>query len=260
MKQAQAGLAIKDFAKVSSKIQRFISGYLKSSGARGLVIGLSGGLDSAVALQLCANAAGQKKILGLALPSSSTPQDDVSDAVNHASSLGVECKVIAIDPLIENYAKLLPEADNKTRGNLVARMRMGILYYFAASRNSLVVGTSDRSELMIGYFTKFGDGSADILPIASLYKTQIRELARYLGVKDTIISKKSSPHLWHGHLAEEEIGISYEEIDIALYCIVDKAMTVERAAEAAVMDKDKIEKIYQLYKKSEHKRIMPPRL
>jgi len=258
VKQAQAGLAIKDFARVSSKIQRFISGYLKSSGARGLVIGLSGGLDSAVALQLCAKAAGPKKVLGLVLPSSSTPQDDVSDAVNHASSLGVECKVIAIDPLIENYAKLLPEADNKTRGNLVARMRMGILYYFAASRNSLVVGTSDRSELMIGYFTKYGDGGSDLMPLAGLYKTQVRELARHLGVPAQIVNKKSSPRLWPGQLAEDELGLSYDTIDPILYCLVDKKMKPARAAKALAVSPASVRKVEAMIKASAHKRIMPP--
>jgi NAD+ synthase len=113
---------------------------------------------------------------------------------------------------------------------------------------------------LIGYFTKFGDGSADILPIASLYKTQVRELAKYLKIKDSIIAKKSSPHLWKGHIAEEELGITYEEIDSILYCIEDKKMTQEDVQKTTQIDKEKIEKIHQLYKKNEHKRIMPTRL
>ncbi|CDI05761.1 NAD+ synthase [Candidatus Nitrosotenuis uzonensis] len=248
-----------DYEAIQNSITAFLANHIKKSNARGLVFGLSGGIDSAVIAHICAKSF-HDKTLALIMPDSKiSPKEETEDALEIVDSLKLEYKLIDINLIHAQFANIL-EPEEKALGNLRARIRASILYYYANLRNYLVIGSSDRSEQMIGYFTKFGDGSADILPIASLYKTQIRELARYLGVKDTIISKKSSPHLWHGHLAEEEIGISYEEIDIALYCIVDKAMTVERAAEAAVMDKDKIEKIYQLYKKSEHKRIMPPRL
>lgn len=258
MRQARTGLLAKDFSKVSNKIQRFISDYLKSSGATGLVIGLSGGLDSAVALQLCARAVGPKKVLGLALPTSSTPGDDVSDAVNHASGLGVECKIIRIDPLIEGYALLLPEANQKTKGNLTARIRMGILYYFANSRNSLVVGTSDKSEICIGYYTKFGDGGSDLAPLAGLYKTQVRELARHTGVPHEIIAKKSSPRLWRGQLAEEELGLSYDTLDPILSCLVDKKMKPRDAAKKLSVPLGDVRKAELMIKRSAHKRSLPP--
>ncbi|WP_320416730.1 NAD(+) synthase [Candidatus Nitrosotenuis chungbukensis] len=152
------------------------------------------------------------------------------------------------------------EPEEKSLGNLRARIRATLLYYHANLKNYLVIGSSDKSEQLIGYFTKFGDGSADVLPIASLYKTQIRLLAKHLGVKESIIQKKSSPHLWKGHIAEDEIGASYEEIDSILYCMTDKNMPLDDIQKMTQIEKDKIEKIHQLYKKSEHKRIMPSRL
>ena len=129
------------------------------------------------------------------------------------------------------------------------------MYYYANSKNLSVLGSSDKSEYLIGYFTKFGDGAADVLPIASLYKTQIRELARTLDVPDNIIVKKSSPNLWPNHTAESEIGVSYEEIDTILHCINDKQMTKDETVSKTEIGLTTVDKIYQLYKKSEHKRI-----
>jgi NAD+ synthase len=119
----------------------------------------------------------------------------------------------------------------------------------------LVLGSSDKSEYLIGYFTKFGDGAADLLPIVSLYKTQIREFAKSLGVPQSIISKKSSPSLWQGHTAEDEIGLSYEEVDLILYSIIDKKFSLQETADLTKIDLLIVDKIHKLYKKSEHKRI-----
>lgn len=257
MKRAGTGLKI-DLSKASSKVQRFVASYLKSTGAAGLVIGLSGGLDSAVALHLCAKAVGSKKVFGLVLPTEATPGSDVSDAIKHASSLGVECKVIPIDLLLEGYARLLPKADQKAIGNLTARIRMNILYYFAASRNSLVVGTSDKSEIWIGYFTKWGDGGSDLMPLAGLYKTQVRELASFLGVPQSLIGKKSSPRLWPGQLAETELGMDYDTIDLVLHCLVDKKMKPAQGAKKLSVPLKKVKKVELMIKKNAHKRAMPP--
>lgn len=248
----------KDLAKVSRKIERFVSDYVRKSGAKGLVIGLSGGLDSAVALSVCTKAVGPKNVLGLVLPIAATPGNDVSDATNHASSLGVECKVIPIDVLVDSYTKLLPGADDKTKGNLVARIRMGILYYFAASRNSLVVGTSDKSEIWIGYFSKYGDGASDIMPLAGLYKTQVRELARHILIPKKIIEKKSSPRLWPGQLAEAELGMDYDTIDPILHCLIDKKMRPAQAAKNREVPLTKVKRVESMMRKSAHKRVMPP--
>ena len=122
-------------------------------------------------------------------------------------------------------------------------------------KNLLVLGSSDKSEFSIGYFTKFGDGGADLLPIVSLYKTQVREIAKHLGIDENIIAKKSSPHLWPNHEAEHEIGVEYEEIDIILYCMLELKLPIEQIIKVSEISEEKVQKIYQLYKKSKHKRI-----
>ena len=162
--------------------------------------------------------------------------------------------MVDINQIHKEYYKVL-EPEDRALGNLRARIRKNILYYYANSKNLSVLGSSDKSEYLIGYFTKFGDGAADILPIASLYKTQVREMARFLGIPDHIIQKKSSPNLWPNHSAESEIGASYEEIDAILYCITDKHMTADETSSMTQITPEVVDKIYQLYKKSEHKRI-----
>lgn len=243
---------------VSKKIERFISGYLAKSGAGGLVVGLSGGLDSAAALQLCTSAVGARNIFGLILPSRFTPESDIADAKRHADSLSVEYRVVDIDPLVESYMQLLPDASDKIKGNLIARVRMGILHYYAAVKSYLVVGTSDRSEWMIGYFTKYGDGGSDLMPLAGLYKTQVRELARYLKVPAGIIEKKSSPRLWRGQLAEEELGMDYETLDPVLQLLVDKKMKPPAAAKKLGVSLQQVQKVQSMIEKSAHKRSTPP--
>ena len=152
------------------------------------------------------------------------------------------------------------EPNDLALGNLRARIRKNLLYYYANSKNLLVLGSSDKSEFNIGYFTKFGDGAADLLPIVSLYKTQIRQIAKELGLPNNIITKKSSPNLWPNHVAESEIGATYDEIDCILYCIIDKKLSVDETVSQTKIESETVEKIYQLYKKSEHKRITPEHL
>ena len=248
-----------DYAQIQNNIELFLRDSITKTGASGLVFGLSGGIDSAVIAHICAKSF-KDKSLGIIMPDSKvSPKTETEDALYLVDRLGLDYKLIDINQIHLQFANIL-EPEEKSLGNLRARIRSAILYYHANLRNYLVIGSSDKSEQQIGYFTKFGDGSADILPIVSLYKTQIRSLAKFLGVKESIIEKKSSPHLWKGHTAEDEIGAAYEEIDSILYCIVDKNMSVGDTYKATEINKDKIEKIHQLYKKSEHKRIMPPRL
>ena len=182
-----------------------------------------------------------------------TPREDTEDALKLVDKLGLDYKLIDISLVHSEYSKYL-EPNSLALGNLRARIRSNILYYYANSKNLLVLGSSDRSEYLIGYFTKFGDGAADLLPIVSLYKTQIREFAKSLGVPDSIISKKSSPSLWQGHTAEDEIGLSYEEVDLILHCI-DKNLSLQETADLAEINLSIVDKIHKLYKKSEHKRI-----
>jgi NAD+ synthase len=242
-----------DYKRISKKIEKFISDYISKSSAKGLAIGLSGGLDSSVVLKLSVNALGASKVLGLVMPSDTTPNDDTHHAIDLAKELRIKYLVIDIRPIIRKFEEILPE-DKGARGNLMARIRMSLLYYHAGINGYLVAGTSDKSEIQIGYFSKFGDGAADIMPIAGLYKTQVRALAEYLGIPAVIIQKKSSPRLWNNHLAEEEIGMDYEMIDQILYLLVDRKMQLKDATRKLGIHAKYINEVNKMIEKSLHKR------
>jgi NAD+ synthase len=242
-----------DYKRISKEIEKFISDYISKSSAKGLVIGLSGGLDSSVVLKLSVNALGASKVLGLVMPSDTTPNDDTNHAIDLAKDLRIKYRVIDIHPIIRKFEEILPE-DKGARGNLMARIRMSLLYYYAGINGYLVAGTSDKSEIQIGYFSKFGDGAADIMPIAGLYKTQVRSLAEYLDIPVVIVQKKSSPRLWDNHLAEEEIGMDYEIIDQILYLLVDKKMQLKDATRKLGIDTKHVNKVKKMIEKSLHKR------
>lgn len=247
-----------NYEHVTEEITSFIRNYVKSSNRDGVVLGLSGGIDSTVTAYLCVKALGRDRVLGLILPEDeSTPAEDVKDALEIAKTLGIEHYVINITPIVNTFKKLLPDADYVSWGNLKVRIRMTILYFFANSRNLLVVGTGDKSELLIGYFTKYGDGASDIAPITGLYKTQVRALARYLGVPEKIIKKKSSPRLWPGHLAEKELGITYEALDPILNSLIDLKQTPEEVSKKLNTSLDIINAILERISANEHKRKGP---
>jgi len=248
-----------DYSEITDKIEKFVSKQIEKSHAKGVIIGLSGGIDSAVLAYICKGKL-KEKTLALIMPDTSiTPKIETEDALKIISLTGIEYKLIDIQPIINEYSMYL-EPNEKSRGNLRARVRTNILYYYANIRNYLVLGSSDKSEYLIGYFTKHGDGASDITPISSLYKLQVREIARHLGISEKIISKKSSPHLWKEHEAEKELGIQYEEIDSILYCLFDKKLSVDETEKITQIDKGVIEKINQLNIDSEHKRMLPAKL
>ena len=243
---------------LTNTIEEFLKKQVSQNNSNGLIFGLSGGIDSAVIAHLCSRVF-KKESIALIMPDSKiTPNIDIEDALKMAKSLGLEYKLMDINLISNEYAKYI-EPNDLALGNLKARIRANLLYYYANSKNLLVVGSSDKSEYMIGYFTKFGDGSADILPIVSLYKSQVREMAKFLGVPDSVIAKKSSPQLWKEHIAEDEIGASYDEIDSILYCTFEKKMTIDETVKTTLIEKKIVDKIYQLYKNSQHKRITAAR-
>ncbi len=242
-----------DYSTITETIEKLLSEQVKKNNTDGLVLGLSGGLDSAVLACVCKRL--KDKTLALIMPDTAvTPKSETKDALKMISLTGIRHKIIDIDPIIRQYTNCL-EPDERSTGNLRARVRTNILYYYANTENRLVLGSSDKSEYEIGYFTKYGDGASDLSPIISLYKLQVRELAKYLGVPEGIIAKKSSPHLWHGHQAEEELGVSYEEIDSVLYCLFEKHQTLDEIERTTKIGRTVIEKIHQLHINSEHKRL-----
>ena len=245
-----------DYSTITEKIEGFLSEQIEKKGAKGVILGLSGGIDSAVLAYLCKRNL-KEKTMAIIMPDTSiTPQTETEDALKMIALTGIEYKLIDIKPIVNEYSMYL-EPNDKSKGNLRARIRTNILYYYANAKNYLVLGSSDKSEYLIGYFTKFGDGASDITPIISLYKLQVREIAKYLNVPANIIVKKSSPHLWKEHEAEDELGATYEEIDAILHCLISKRLSVDETINATQIDKQIVEKIYKLNKNSEHKRLPP---
>jgi len=247
-----------DYSALDKTIEDFLKNQVSKNNAKGLIFGLSGGVDSSVVAYLCHRAT-QTKSMALIMPDTKiSPKNETEDALNIVDNLKLDYKLIDINPIINQYSKYL-EPSEKALGNLRARVRANLLYYYANLKNHLVVGTSDKSEYLIGYFTKFGDGSADLLPIVSLYKVQVQKIGEHLGVPDSILSKKSSPHLWLNHLAEDEIGMSYEEVDSILYCLFEKKLSVEETTKLTQIEKHLVDKIHALNKNSQHKRITTAR-
>ena len=228
------------------KISNWIKKQVSLAAAKGVVLGLSGGIDSAVVALLAKKAVG-KNLLCLIMPCNSLKQD-IRDAKALARKFRISTKYVNLEPIYKKLIRTLPKADKKTQGNLKARLRMMVLYYYANKLNYLVAGTGNKSELMVGYFTKYGDAGVDILPIADIFKTQVRQIATQLGVLKIIIDKAPSAGLWRGQTDEKEIGISYSDLDSIL-----SGMDNKRKQKIDF----KAKKVKDLIYSSEHKRQGP---
>ncbi len=250
-----------DYDYVLRRITIFLRDFLAKTGAGGYVVGLSGGVDSSVTVTLLARSVGPGRVHALILPDkASTPRRDVEDAVGLAEELGVGYTLLYINDVLDSFASSLPFYDPGSliaNGNLKARVRMAMLYYYANLKGFLVAGTGDKSEILLGYYTKYGDGGVDLLPIGDLYKTQVRRLALRLGLPERIALKPSSPRLWPGHLAEEELGCSYETIDKVLYHYVDLGMDAAGVSEATGVPLETVRRIIARVHANEHKRLPP---
>jgi len=221
---------------------------LKDSHTKGIVLGLSGGIDSAVVAALTKEAIGKKKILALILPIHSQNQD-LKDAKLLAKALGIKAITIDLSKIYHNIIKILPKSSALVRANLKPRLRMITLYYFANKLKFLVCGTGNKSEIMAGYFTKYGDGAADILPLGDLLKSQVRNLSRQLHIPEHIIHKTPTAGLWPGQTDEGELGITYKQLDDILLRFKTKQKQVQPS--------HLVNKVKSLIKKSQHKRQLP---
>ena len=240
-----------------NKICEFIRNKVKDAKAEKLIIGLSGGIDSAVSAALSAKAIGKENVIGVMLPYKLSHPDSLNDAIEVANSLGIEFYKIDISPMIDFYFDSYDNGANLLRkGNKMARERMSILYDFSAKYNGLVVGTGNKSELMIGYFTQFGDGACAFEPIGHLYKTEVFALAKILKLPECVIDKKPTADLWEGQTDEDEMGISYFELDQILHQIVDNKKS-EKEIEQKGFNIEKIRKVKEMIAKSEFKRQLP---
>ncbi len=247
------------YPEIKDKIVAFINSRVSGSGAKGAVIGLSGGIDSALTAYLTVLALGKENVLGLLLPEKSiTSKADIDDAIEVANILGIEHKIIEISSILASFSSVIPVFDNKSRianGNLKARTRMCILYYYANLLDRMVIGTGNKTELLLGYFTKYGDGGVDIEPIGDLYKTRVRGLSRYLGVPDRIIEKTPAAGLWPGQTDESDLGVSYEMADQILTLLVDEKRNISEITHK--FPPEIVDKLAARISSSGHKR-MPP--
>lgn len=237
-------------------IKSFIKARVNEADASGVVIGLSGGLDSAVTTKLCVEALGKEKVSCLLLPTEVTPEDDTNDAVALAKNLKVKHKIINISGIVEKIASIIHGKGKKEMGNIHARTRMTVLYYFANKKNYLVVGSGNKTELLMGYFTKHGDGACDILPLGDLYKTQVREIAKHLKIPEKIINKTPRAGLWAGQTDEKELGIRYEMLDKILYGM-EKGLKNNEIAKSLDIPVSEIKRIKNIVASTKHKRKMP---
>ena len=241
-----------DYNYVISQISNFIRQQVKKRKKKGTVIGLSGGLDSSVSVVLAVNALGRSRVTSLLLPEKNlTPHGDISNAEILVTRLGIKSYKFEIDSAKETIEYQFPK--NKiASGNLSARIRMMILYHYAGLNDLLVMGTSDKSEVMLGYFTKYGDGAADIMPLADLYKTEVRRLGKILHLPNSLLKQPSSPRLWRGQTAEAELGLKYEEIDTIL------RLRELCALESCTLPRNKVVRVCVRVEQSQHKRELPP--
>lgn len=255
-------MSLPDWESITEQIVDFIKRQVKDAGADGVVFGLSGGIDSTVTAYLCKRAMNDRCIAMIMPNLEFTPDSETNDGLAVATRLAIRYKVVTINQIAnlistENTTDDSP-ADRPSRlkkalGNLNARIRAVILYYEAQKNNYLVVGTDDKSEYLIGYFTKYGDGACDMLPLADLYKTQVIELGRFLGIPQNIIEKPSSPHLWKEHKASEEIGVDYTTIEKILDAI-ESDRNIDRIAKELNIPLEMIRRIEALNRLSAHKR------
>lgn len=244
-------------AFVEKVLVRFIREELGRCGFDKAILGLSGGLDSAVCAALAARALGPRKVLGLIMPYGKAFPKDVRDAETLARGLGIRHETIDIAPQIDAYFAAHPTTDRVRRGNKMARERMSILYDRSAGGSGLVLGTSNKTELLIGYGTIYGDMASAVNPMGDLYKTQVRRLAAHLRIPAAIRSKAPTAGLWPGQTDEGEIGLSYEELDEILYGLVEGRMS-RKALVAAGHGPAVVERVLRKVRGSEFKRHLPP--
>jgi NAD+ synthase len=234
---------------LADKIVTWLQDYALRAGARGYVVGLSGGIDSSCTAALCQRAMGEQ-VLGVLMPCHSAP-DDAELALLVARTLGLTTVTIDLGPTFDVLLAALPSGmPDLATGNLKARLRMATLYALAQSRGYLVAGTGNRSEIAIGYFTKYGDGGVDVEPLGELYKWQVRQLAGHLGIPQVIIDRPPSAGLWAGQTDEGELGITYDDLDATLAAI--------DANQIDTIDPSLLAQVQTLIASSIHKRSMPP--
>jgi len=239
-------------------IAQFLRAHALGNGSDGVVVGLSGGIDSALVARLARDALGPERVLGVLLPDAPFPQPLLRETEEYARDLGIESRTVPIESVESAYRALLPElADRVSLGNIKARIRMAIDYAIARERHRLVVGTGNKSELLLGYFTKYGDGGVDLLPLGDLYKTDVRSIARDLGLPSAVLERPPTAGLWDGQTDEAELGISYADVDQILYGL-EQLRSEEEIASLTGFPLARVREVADRVLRFRHKRRPPP--
>jgi len=247
---------------INTELARTIlTGFIRSEvtrvGYSHAIVGLSGGIDSALACALAAEALGPQNVLAIRMPYKTSSPDSLEHAELLAKQLGVQCETIEITDVVEPFIRRDPEISKQRKGNLMARARMIVLYDRSEVFKGLVIGTSNKTEILLGYSTLFGDSASAINPLGDLYKTQLRQLSRDIGIPSVIVDKAPSADLWAGQTDENELGFTYEEVDKLLYLLVDQRYSPQECIEAGFDDKF-VGAVVSRIRRFQFKRMMPP--
>ncbi len=237
-------------------ITGFIQDAVTKVGFERVVLGLSGGIDSALVAFLAAEALGAENVLGVRMPYRTSSEGSLTDAQQVIDQLGIEALTIPITPMVDPLIEQFTDMNQMRKANIMARQRMIVLYDQSAATRSLVIGTSNKTEFMLGYTTIFGDSAAAMQPIADLYKTQVRQLSRAMNLPASVIEKPPSADLWIGQTDEAELGYTYEQVDKLLYLLIDGRYSVDEAAEQG-FDKSFVESVWRKVRMNHYKRTMP---
>ncbi|MBI4926761.1 MAG: NAD+ synthase [Anaerolineae bacterium] len=241
--------------------QRILTGFIRSeitrTGLTRAVINLSGGIDSALAIYLAAEALGPQNVLAIRLPYRTSSADSLEHAQMVIDDLGVQSMTVDITPMVDPLINNFADMDAMRKGNIMARMRMIVLYDQTAAFKGLAVGTGNKTEILLGYSTLYGDSACALNPIGDLYKTQVRQLSRAVGVPAAIIDKPPSADLWSGQTDEGELGYTYAEVDKLLYLLIDERYTPEECIEAGFAD-GFVRSVVERIRRNQFKRVLPP--
>lgn len=238
-------------------ITGFIHSEITRAGMQRAVIGLSGGVDSSLSCMLTAEALGPANTLVVLMPYKTSSPDSSEHAQLLIDQLGVQSITIPITPMADGLIDQFPEMDQVRKGNIMARMRMIVLYDQSKAFNGLVVGTSNKTEILLGYTTLYGDAACAINPLGDLYKTQLRQLAKAMGMPQMIIDKPPTADLWAGQTDEGELGFTYAEVDQLLYLLVDERYSPAECVEAG-FSREFVEKVVERIRRNHFKRVLPP--
>lgn len=238
-------------------LTNFIHSEITRVGLNHAIVGLSGGVDSALSCFLAAEALGPENVLAVRMPYRTSAQDSLDDAQKVIDATGVNCLTVPITDMVEPLFRQSPEMDAVRKGNIMARTRMIVLYDQSAAINGLVVGTGNKTEILLGYTTLFGDSACALNPIGDLYKTQVRQLSRDLGVPESILTKPPSADLWAGQTDEGDLGFTYAEVDQLLYLLVDERYTPQECIESG-FEESFVRAVVKRIQRNHFKRIMPP--